>query len=189
MTQLPCLPPVRAARKPATPTPARACDAHFHIFGPSARFPYAATRAYAPEDAPLERLLGMHTAGCGRAADDRAAREAPDAAHRARPLRACLGGARRGRRSVRGGAALSCRGAHLEKLSGPYRVSSRYPDYEDVRPLHEALLAANPDQLLWGTDWPHPRLGQLLDLFNAWTPEPLRSRILVDNPARLYGFA
>jgi 2-pyrone-4,6-dicarboxylate lactonase len=51
--------------------------------------------------------------------------------------------------------------------------------------------------LLWGTDWPHPRLaknmpdsGHLLDLFNAWTPsEALRRKILVDNPARLYGFS
>ena len=60
------------------------------------------------------------------------------------------------------------------KISGAYRASQRYPDYDDARPLHEALLAANPDQLLWGTDWPHPRLdkdmpntGHLLDLFNA----------------------
>ena len=83
------------------------------------------------------------------------------------------------------------------KISGAYRASVRYPDYEDARPLHEALLKANPDQLLWGTDWPHPRLeanmpdtGRLLDLFNAWTPsEALRRKILIENPARLYGFS
>ncbi|MGW8183014.1 MAG: amidohydrolase family protein [Burkholderiales bacterium] len=82
------------------------------------------------------------------------------------------------------------------KISGAYRASTQYPDYEDGRPLHEALIAANPDQLLWGTDWPHPRLeenmpdtGHLLDLFNRWTPDAaLRKKILVDNPARLYGF-
>lgn len=82
------------------------------------------------------------------------------------------------------------------KVSGAYRISTRYPDYPDARPIHEALVAANPDQVLWGSDWPHPRLerdmpddGHLLDLFNAWTPDPaLRRRILVDNPARLYGF-
>jgi predicted TIM-barrel fold metal-dependent hydrolase len=59
------------------------------------------------------------------------------------------------------------------------------------------LIAANPDQLVWGTDWPHPRLdkdmpdtGHLLDLFNAWTPDAaLRRKILVENPARLYGFS
>jgi 2-pyrone-4,6-dicarboxylate lactonase len=82
------------------------------------------------------------------------------------------------------------------KVSGTYRISQRYPDYADARPLHEALLAANPDQLVWGTDWPHPRLakdmpddGRLLDLFNAWTPDArVREKILVANPARLYGF-
>jgi len=81
------------------------------------------------------------------------------------------------------------------KVSGAYRVSEQYPDYPDARPIHEALMKANPDQVIWGTDWPHPRLekhmpedGHLLDLFNAWTPEPLRTKILVDNPAKLYGF-
>ena len=82
------------------------------------------------------------------------------------------------------------------KLSAPYRISERYPDYEDVEPLHAALVRANPEQVLWGTDWPHPRLardmpddGHLLDLFNAWTPSTLRQKILVENPARLFGFA
>jgi predicted TIM-barrel fold metal-dependent hydrolase len=83
------------------------------------------------------------------------------------------------------------------KVSGAYRVSEQYPDYRDARPLYDALIAANPDQLVWGTDWPHPRLdknmpdtGHLLDLFNAWTPDAaLRRKILVDNPARLYGFS
>lgn len=84
------------------------------------------------------------------------------------------------------------------KLSGAYRVSKRYPDYPDARPLHEALVRTNPEQLVWGTDWPHPQMpadkmpndGHLLDLFNAWTPdEAARRRILVDNPARLYQFA
>ena len=82
------------------------------------------------------------------------------------------------------------------KLSGAHRVSKRAPDYPDARAFHEALVAANPEQLVWGSDWPHPRMedampdaGHLLDLFNAWTPdERTRQRILVDNPARLYGF-
>ena len=60
-----------------------------------------------------------------------------------------------------------------------------------------ALVATNPEQLVWGTDWPHPRIeaempdaGKLLDLFNDWTPDAaIRKRILVDNPARLYDFA
>jgi 2-pyrone-4,6-dicarboxylate lactonase len=83
------------------------------------------------------------------------------------------------------------------KLSGAHRVSQAVPDYPDARPLHEALVTANPDQCVWGSDWPHPRMespmpnaGHLLDLFNAWTPDDaIRRRILVDNPAKLYDFA
>jgi predicted TIM-barrel fold metal-dependent hydrolase len=98
------------------------------------------------------------------------------------------------------GFQLTCRllaeGRLWVKVSGAYRISKRYPDYPDARPFHEALVKANPEQVIWGSDWPHPRLeapmpddGHLLDLFNAWTPdEKLRRRILVDNPARLYGF-
>lgn len=82
------------------------------------------------------------------------------------------------------------------KVSAPYRVSTRYPDYPDARPFHDALLRANPERLMWGTDWPHPSIpadvmpddGHLLDLFHAWTPNgPARRRILVDTPARLFG--
>ncbi len=82
------------------------------------------------------------------------------------------------------------------KLSGAHRVSHVAPDYPDARAFHEALVAANPERLVWGSDWPHPRMegempdaGHLLDLFNAWTPDDaIRRRILVDNPARLYDF-
>jgi predicted TIM-barrel fold metal-dependent hydrolase len=83
------------------------------------------------------------------------------------------------------------------KVSGAHRLSARAPDYDDARPFHEALVRANPDRLVWGSDWPHPRIegempdaGHLLDLFHAWTPdEANRKRILVTNPAALYGFA
>jgi predicted TIM-barrel fold metal-dependent hydrolase len=80
------------------------------------------------------------------------------------------------------------------KVSAPYRVSARYPDYPDARPFHDALLAANPERLMWGTDWPHPSIpadvmpddGHLLDLFFDWTPgADMRRTILVDTPARL----
>jgi predicted TIM-barrel fold metal-dependent hydrolase len=63
--------------------------------------------------------------------------------------------------------------------------------------MHQALVRANPERLLWGTDWPHPSIpaermpndGRLLNLLQAWTPDPaVPRRILVDNPARLYGF-
>jgi predicted TIM-barrel fold metal-dependent hydrolase len=82
------------------------------------------------------------------------------------------------------------------KLSGAHRLSRKAPDYPDARPFHEALVRANPERLVWGGDWPQPRMegempdvGHLLDLFQAWTPdEATRTRILVTNPARLYGF-
>ncbi|MGZ3320500.1 MAG: amidohydrolase family protein, partial [Xanthobacteraceae bacterium] len=70
------------------------------------------------------------------------------------------------------------------------------PDYPDARPFHTALVAENPDRLVWGGDWPHPRMeeempdvGHLLDLFMEWTPDAaIRQRILVGNPQRLYDF-
>ena len=79
-----------------------------------------------------------------------------------------------------------------------YRLGATGPDYAEARPFHEALVAANPERLVWGTDWPHPSLaspedvpddGVLMDALGDWTPEPARRQaILVDNPARLYGF-
>jgi predicted TIM-barrel fold metal-dependent hydrolase len=82
------------------------------------------------------------------------------------------------------------------KLSGAHRLSQRAPDYPDARPFHEALVNANPKALVWGGDWPHPRIeGEMLDadhlfeLFQQWTPDlATRERILVANPAKLYGF-
>ena len=58
------------------------------------------------------------------------------------------------------------------------------------------LIEAAPDRILWGTDWPHPNVGKhmpndgdLVDLFAQMAPTPeLQKEILVDNPARLYGF-
>jgi len=81
------------------------------------------------------------------------------------------------------------------KLSAPYRVSRRGPDYPDARPLHEAVLCAAPERVVWGSDWPHPQIpaermpndGRLLNLLLAWTPDPAdRERVLVRNPERLY---
>ncbi len=81
------------------------------------------------------------------------------------------------------------------KVSAPYRLSERYPDYADARPFHDALVRANPERLMWGTDWPHPWVaaetmpdeGHLLDLLFDWTPDAeMRRRILVDTPARLF---
>ena len=94
------------------------------------------------------------------------------------------------------------------KISGGYRSSSLRPDYADVAPLAKALIAANPQRILWGSDWPHPDSvrvegrattditpliqiddGRLLNQLPFWAPDAaLRRTILVDNPARLYGY-
>lgn len=288
---LPCLPPIAATRPPKIATPAGACDTHFHIFGPAAKFPFAEKRSYTPDDAPLEALLKMldtlgvargvvvqgHPYGTDNTVVLDALRRAPqrlrgtaivrpdtgrdelkkmaDAGVRAlrfhhmphgvgfsplgmqsfeklAPAMADLGlhaqfmmdanaldsalpffknwklpivldhmgnvdGAKgTNQLGVQQMVRLLGEGRIWVKVSGSYRVSTQYPDYPDARPIHEALVKANPDQIVWGTDWPHPRLekdmpedGHLLDLFNAWTPDAgLRKKILVDNPAKLYGF-
>jgi predicted TIM-barrel fold metal-dependent hydrolase len=93
------------------------------------------------------------------------------------------------------------------KISAAYRVSRLAPDYADVVPLAQALIGANPDRVVWGTDWPHPATtppggkatdvtplmqiddGRLLNQLPVWAPDPaIRKKILVDNPARLYAF-
>jgi 2-pyrone-4,6-dicarboxylate lactonase len=81
------------------------------------------------------------------------------------------------------------------KLSAPYRISEQGPGFADVIPLVRTLLAAAPDRCVWGTDWPHPNAsfmpndGDLVDLLPAWIPdEALRRKVLVENPAQLYGF-
>ncbi len=82
------------------------------------------------------------------------------------------------------------------KLSAPYRLGAGGPPYADVRPLAEAALRAAPDRLVWGSDWPHPAIpgptpgaADLLALLADWVPdESLRRKLLVDNPAKLYGF-
>jgi predicted TIM-barrel fold metal-dependent hydrolase len=82
------------------------------------------------------------------------------------------------------------------KLTGPYRISSRPLPYSDVTPFARALVDAAPDRIVWGTDWPHvmvkgamPNDGDLWDLLADWVPdEGRRHKVLVDNPARLYGF-
>jgi predicted TIM-barrel fold metal-dependent hydrolase len=94
------------------------------------------------------------------------------------------------------------------KISGAYRASNLAPDYPDAAPLARALIAANSDRIVWGTDWPHPNSvtppgnkptdvtpliqiddGRLLNQLPVWAPDAaIRKKILVDNPARLYGF-
>jgi len=82
------------------------------------------------------------------------------------------------------------------KLSAPYRTSLGKPPYADITPFARALVAAAPDRLVWGSDWPHvllettmPNDGDLVDQIAVWAPDQkTRRRILVDNAERLYGF-
>ena len=94
------------------------------------------------------------------------------------------------------------------KISAAYRCSKKAPDYADVTPLAQALVNANPDRVVWGSDWPHPDSdagrgkplseiaqpfpiddGLVFNQLAKWVPdEATRKKILVDNPARLYGF-
>jgi predicted TIM-barrel fold metal-dependent hydrolase len=74
-----------------------------------------------------------------------------------------------------------------------YRNLLTAPDFELGRPFHDAMIQANPDRLLWGSDWPHlrvmpaPDAAQLLEVFKRWTAsDALVSQILVKNPAALY---
>jgi predicted TIM-barrel fold metal-dependent hydrolase len=80
------------------------------------------------------------------------------------------------------------------KLTGSYRISTA-PGFPDVDPMVRALIAAAPDRLIWGSDYPHlsfaDKVGTvgLFNLIHRWAPdEATKRRILVENPARLFGF-
>ncbi len=82
------------------------------------------------------------------------------------------------------------------KISGAERLSAAGPPgYADVVPYARAVIDIAPDRILWGTDWPHPNVrqmpddGDLVDVLAAFAPdEATRTKILVDNPTRLYEF-
>lgn len=94
------------------------------------------------------------------------------------------------------------------KLSAPYRASRSVPDFDDVSAFGTALIQARADRMVWASDWPHTgssgnrtgnldqvepfrkeNAGRAFDQLASWAPTPdLKQRILVDNPARLYGF-
>jgi predicted TIM-barrel fold metal-dependent hydrolase len=88
------------------------------------------------------------------------------------------------------------RGDFWIKICGAERISTAGPPYTDAVPFARAFIEAAPDRVLWGTDWPHPNIeglmpndGDLMSLLALSAPdETTRNRILVDNPARLYGF-
>lgn len=93
------------------------------------------------------------------------------------------------------------------KLSATYRVSHEGPHYPDAAPIAQALISANPQRVLWGTDWPHapgsiegyssnevwPYLSiddaAVLNQVPIWAPDPaVRKLLLVENAARICGF-
>jgi predicted TIM-barrel fold metal-dependent hydrolase len=84
------------------------------------------------------------------------------------------------------------------KISGADRLSSTGAPFLDVDPLAQAVLRANIERVVWGTDWPHinyfspqsvPDDGDLLNLLARWLPdEQQRNQVLVTNPAKLYDF-
>src|SRR6185295_12151574 len=100
--------------------------------------------------------------------------------------------------------ALVKSGRAYVKISAAYRISEQKPEYADAAPIAQAIVAANPDRVVWGSNWPHPGRGtsrtaiappypsddgMLLNQLPKWVPDPaIRRKILVDNPARLYGF-
>jgi predicted TIM-barrel fold metal-dependent hydrolase len=90
------------------------------------------------------------------------------------------------------------------KISAPYRIS-QLPLYPDAAPIARAMIDANPERIVWGTDWPHPGAakrdpaviepfrpeddGAALNWLAGWTKDRAElQKILVDNPARLYQF-
>jgi len=269
--------------------PPLACDAHCHVFGSAARFPYDPKAAYVPSDAPFEALVELHDRlGLQRAVIVHASCHGAD-------MRVTLDAIARSKGRYRGTAIidssvtekdfqrmhdggiravrfnfvkhlggrpdlgffrktvqkLQSLGWHLilhldaddlvelestfrslpvpfvidhmgrvkaadglsqppfkvlletlktnarcwVKICGAERVSSSGPPFADAVPFAQALIAAAPERILWGTDWPHPNVkwmpddAGLVDLVPQMAPDPaLQRKILVDNPARLYGF-
>lgn len=282
--------PISDPHPPSFAPPPGACDAHCHVFGPAARFPFAENRAYTPPDSGIdlfERL--QHRLGLERAVFVQASCHGTDNAAMVDALEhgegryagvamidesftdadigrlhdagvrgtrfnfvAHLGGApdldvfwrlvdrvqpfgwhivlhfdakdlpqyaelldrmpcpfvidHMARVPVTDGVEQEPFQRLLElmadercwvKVSGAERLTADGPPpYDDVVPYAQALIAAAPDRVLWGTDWPHPNVrhmpdeGDLLDLMLRFAPdEAVRNRILVTNPETLYDFA
>lgn len=274
--------------KPTYVPPPNACDAHCHIFGPEAQFPFAATSTYKPADAPKAMLRKLHAhigitravlvqASChgtdnramldaiadsndtyrGVAMVDNAITDAELSAMHEGGVRGVrfnfvrhLGGApdldtffgivnrikvlgwhvvlhldsadiltyssmldaipvpfiidHMGRAKVADGieqapfqsllALMRNNPRAWVKISGAERISAAGAPFRDAIPFAAQLIAAAPERVLWGTDFPHPNItgdmpndGELVNLFAEMCPdEALRHQILVENPDRLY---
>jgi predicted TIM-barrel fold metal-dependent hydrolase len=92
---------------------------------------------------------------------------------------------------------LIARGRTWVKLSGPYLDSQvgEEGQFRDIDAVAKHWIRTAPERLVWGTDWPHPTEtikpddAKLLDLMTRWTDDGSAiNRILVTNPAELYGF-
>ena len=216
----------RSHRAPSRPLPPRAADCHMHVFGPFERFPLAAERAYTVPEAllaeheemkravGLERTVLLQASGHG---GDNSAMLAemeftfvksktnividhmglPDAA---------AGVAQPGFQTV----LRLLRSENMwVKLAGADRITRGTGRLRDAIPFIQALAAAAPERLVWGSDWPnigfHSRkqihdddaiipyrgldAGELLDVLIEAVPDAAARRaILTDNPQRLYGF-
>lgn len=90
------------------------------------------------------------------------------------------------------------RGRTWVKLSGAYLNTRVGPPYPEATQIAQAFAKAAPERMVWGSDWPHPSEtpgrkpndAVLFDLLSVWTPDAAtRRRMLVENPATLYGFA
>jgi 2-pyrone-4,6-dicarboxylate lactonase len=85
-------------------------------------------------------------------------------------------------------------GRAFVKLTGSYRISTA-PDFADIDPMVAALIAVAPGRLIWGSDYPHlsfaDKVGTvaLFNLLQRWMPDAaIRHKVLVENPAQLFGF-
>lgn len=279
--------------RPQYQMPAGACDAHCHVMGPVAQFPYSNKRTYDAPDAPAHKLRELHAhLGIDRAVLVQASihghdnssmlhaiEQSPSSYRGVAMVPPTIGNAelsqlhRAGVRAIRynfvrrlGGAPdldavrsvarriksfgwhlvlhfdpqdLPVYRAFLDELPIPYcidhmgRVLAEEGDdqapfnsllelmkdervwvkvsgaertshmlssgtglpFEDAVPFAQRLIAAAPDRILWGTDWPHPAVrempddGKLVDLVPLFSNDPLvLSQVLVENPTRLYWY-
>src|SRR6266403_1333737 len=195
-----------SASQPSTPVnfdvPPGACDTHTHVFGDRQRFQEAVDR--------IKRRGKWHIQVYTRLSviegikDQVMAAPMPVVFDHFGGAQAALGVSQPGFDTL---LNLVRTGKAYVKISAPYRSSTKPPDYEDVAPLAKALIGANPQRILWGSDWPHPASpvahrpvteitplwqvddGRILNQLPLWAPDAaLRKIILVTNHAKLYGF-
>jgi 2-pyrone-4,6-dicarboxylate lactonase len=253
-----------AGFEPAFAAPPKACDAHFHVFGPAEKYAYGTDIRYKPPYEPVDRYLKLarrlgferyvfvQPSAYGfdnscmldamRQLDPAIRRGIVDldearttdkelsdldalgvrgirvnvspirkpeaglaASMRPRDLPVEFSVAHMGLFPAKDGPKQSGFQSFLDlvddgskrcwvKLTGIYRFSTA-SDFADVKPMAQGLIERVPDQLIWGSDFPHlsfhDRVGtiQLYNLLAEWAPDPkTRQRILADNPARLFGF-